>query len=120
MEPALAFLENFGFDTGDIMILVGTAPGNLEVGNVVVFFNAIGEPIIHRIIEINDTGKTHVFHTKGDHNADSIRLPYLDESSVSQDMIIGKAVLRIPYLGWIKIWFFNLISYVGKFVAQAL
>ena len=27
-----------------------------------------------------------------------------DETNITKDRIIGKAVLKIPYLGWPKIW----------------
>lgn len=33
----------------------------------------------------------------------------IDETSVPQQAVIGKAVLRVPLLGWVKIWFTDLV-----------
>lgn len=100
-----------GFNTGDIMMLVGTPTEHLQVGDVVVFFSAAGEPIIHRIISKKEN--PNLFRTKGDHNTASIITPGLNEVDIPQNKIIGKAVIRIPYLGWIKIIFFSFISKIG-------
>jgi signal peptidase I len=100
-----------GFNTGDIMILVGTPAQHLQVGDIVVFFSAAGEPIIHRIITKKDD--PYLFRTKGDHNTASIVTPGLNEIDIPQDKIIGKAVIRIPYLGYVKIVFFSVISKIG-------
>lgn len=105
-----------GFNTGDIMVLVGKPHDTYEVGEIVVFFSARGEPIIHRIINIQEKEGKRYFHTKGDHNPNSISTPALDEMRIAEEDIIGKAVMRIPYLGWIKIIFFNAISSVGMFL----
>ena len=102
-----------GFNTGDIMVLVGTPPKYLEQGEIVVFFSAKGEPIIHRIVDKKEQNSEYFFQTKGDHNSHSISTLGLNEVHFHEETIIGKAVLRIPYLGWIKIVFFNAVSYLG-------
>jgi len=83
-----------GFNKGDIMILY--KPNDLKAGDVIVFRASRPEPIIHRIILVGDG----FYQTKGDHNSDST----FDERNIKQSDIIGKAVFRIPYLGYIKIF----------------
>ena len=65
------------------------------------------DPIIHRIV---DTGlgpdNKYYFQTKGDHNADSGSF----ELMIPEDIVLGKAVFRLPWLGYVKIWFVNLIN----------
>jgi signal peptidase I len=60
-------------------------------------------PIIHRVVDIKKMGEIYTFVTKGDHNSAADPL-------VDQKYVIGKAVLRIPLLGWIKIGFVRLIQ----------
>lgn len=90
-----------GFNKGDIMILV--KPRNVKVGDIIVF-NVEGrsDPIIHRVVEITDKG----YNTKGDHN----QMIWDFEHDVNKESVIGEAVLKIPYLGWIKIGFMKIIG----------
>ena len=86
------------FYEGDMLIVVGVDTGNLKVGDVVVFeSNVKNHPIIHRIVEIRDDGIV----TKGDNNPSIDR--WSDGREVTPfDEIYGKAVLKIPLLGWIR------------------
>ncbi|MFH1592476.1 MAG: signal peptidase I [Candidatus Woesearchaeota archaeon] len=88
-----------GFSKGDIMVLRGSK--ELKVGDVVVF-NRDGNspPIIHRLVKTNS-----FLQTKGDNN----NAIHDFESNIPKENIIGKAVLRIPYLGYVKILFVDLI-----------
>lgn len=91
-----------GFNKGDIMILVGREPKNIKIGDVIVFMSdQRSDPIIHRIVKIYPDETTgFVFQTKGDHNGDSgVGL----DTGIEEDKILGKAIFRIPFLGWIKI-----------------
>jgi len=89
-----------GFNKGDIMILGKV--DNVKVGDVIVFHvEHRADPIIHRVIEITDNGYT----TKGDHNHDIADF----EKEIKKENVIGKAVLRVPLLGWIKIGFIGII-----------
>lgn len=86
-----------GFDKGDIILVLG--PKNIETGDVIIFEAGQRNPIIHRVIFIDEQGYT----TKGDNNLGL--LPY--ESGINQEQVLGKAVFKIPYLGWIKLIFFD-------------
>ena len=98
--PVVAVFSNSMVPTfyrGDMMIVYGEK--NIEVGDVVVFDSLDKKyPIIHRIVEIRDGG----IITKGDNN------PSTDEGKwgvIPMDNIHGKAFLKIPLLGWVKILF---------------
>ncbi|MFH0874516.1 MAG: signal peptidase I [archaeon] len=98
-----------GFNTGDIIVLFGKKPESLNPGDVIVFQGNRPDPIIHRIVKKwSDNGK-YYFQTKGDHN------PMSDpsETKINQERVIGKAVFRIPFLGYIKIWFVELLKFIG-------
>lgn len=98
-----------GFNKGDIMILKGKEAKDIKTGDVVVYENTFNRnPIIHRVIKIDKESK-YYFTTKGDNN------PVEDRERVSEDQIArtGIAVLRIPLLGYIKIWFTNLIGVIA-------
>jgi signal peptidase len=86
-----------GFNTGDIMVLRGTKPLNIKIGDVIVYMSKTASyPIIHRVVDIKQSGSGYTFITKGDHNAAA-------DQPVSEKQLLGKAIVRVPWLGWIKI-----------------
>ena len=91
-----------GFNKGDIIFLYGTK--TIREGDVIVFKGNSANPIIHRIVKV----KENAYQTKGDHNPDSFA--QLSETNINPSDVLGKAFLRIPYLGWIKIGFTDLIN----------
>jgi signal peptidase I len=110
-EQFTKFSFRNGFNTGDIIVLFGTKPENIKIGDVIVFKANQPDPIIHRVVKKWEDGGYH-FQTKGDHNGVSIPYP-VNELEISQSRVIGKAVFKIPYLGYIKIWFVNLLKVIG-------
>jgi signal peptidase I len=104
-----------GFNKGDIIVLVGAKPERLRIGQIIVYWGGREYPIIHRVVAIGkETDGTPYFQTKGDHNRGQIQNPpTLDERHVPSSDLIGRAVLRIPYLGWVKIGFVNLLRLIG-------
>ncbi len=95
-----------GFNTGDIIIL--TSGKNAKISDVVVFITSYKpDPIIHRVVrDYSDK-----FITKGDHNSDSD--DFSEVGSAWKKRVVGKAFIRIPFLGWIKIWFIDLLHFIG-------
>ncbi len=95
------FYFKHGFNKGDIMLLVSAK--SKKVGDVLVYRkpNSNDPPIIHRAVKLNQNS----FQTKGD-NVDRVQE---FEQDISNNALIGKAVLRVPYLGYIKIVFVDLI-----------
>lgn len=93
-----------GFNKGDMIVL--TSADDIEVGEVIVFnANHRSDPIIHRVVDIGEEGYT----TKGDNNCGSADF----EKNIPEERIIGKAALRVPLLGWIKIGFMGLLKIFG-------
>ncbi len=102
-----------GFDKGDIMILVGDK--NVTKGEVVVYYADGRYPIIHRVVEKRTDAGSYSYTTKGDNNPRPLQGPtrgggMVNELDVSQDSIYGTAVVKIPYLGYAKIWFVQLLQ----------
>ncbi|MEM4263452.1 MAG: signal peptidase I [Candidatus Woesearchaeota archaeon] len=97
-----------GFNKGDIMILY--SPKNIAVGDIAVFMaDSRLDPIIHRVIGVEMIDGNIFYKTKGDHNCASAEF----EKRVPKEKLIGKAVWRVPFLGWIKIGFVELLKLVG-------
>ena len=98
-----------GFNKGDIMILYGEKPKGIDVGEVIVFSSGRPDPIIHRVVRKWENNGRYYFQTKGDHNIDSGKYDY----DISETNVIGRAWVRVPYLGWIKIGFVELLGLFG-------
>ncbi|PUA33249.1 MAG: signal peptidase I [Zestosphaera tikiterensis] len=94
MEPLL--------QTGDIVLVVNTDVGRLNVGDVVVYEKADGTYIIHRIIGINNANSC--FIIKGDNNL-------MPDGCIASSKIVGKvlsvgtSVVKVPALGYITLLF---------------
>jgi signal peptidase I len=96
-ENASSFPFKSGLEKGDIILVISAK--NAHVGDVLIFNANQRYPIIHRIVSLSETSVT----TKGDNN--NGLLPA--ERNVPRDSLVGKAVLRIPYLGWVKLIFYE-------------
>ena len=99
-----------GFNKGDVIILWRANSKNLEVGDILIFQGTRPQPIIHRIVKIWKEDGQYYYQTKGDHNQDS---GVSNEEKISVDRIYGQGILRIPYLGWLKIWFVDAVRPLG-------
>ncbi len=106
-EEFKRFRFSNGFDRGDLMLLVGSRSDSIAIGDVLVFSRSETDPVIHRVVRAWEDESTQVyyFRTKGDHNTRSYAGGNINEISIHEDRLIGRAVLRLPYLGWIKIIF---------------
>ena len=97
-----------GFNKGDIIFLIGSNPKDIRIGNIIVFQSAKPDPIIHRVVAKWQYNEKYYFQTKGDNrltNQESIRSTQIDETNISENTVIGKALFRVPWLGYVKIWF---------------
>ena len=112
-----------GFNKGDIMVLKGKNPENIRVGDIIVFWSARKDPIIHRVVNKWRENNIYYFQTKGDNyktNPASISNMLLDETRISQGQVVGNAVLRIPFLGYIKIEFVDIIGFLRGIVQKGV
>jgi len=103
-----------GFRKGDVIIVWGRFKP--KIGDVIIFRqnkeSTAPRPIIHRIININKNG---IIQTKGDHNREQLTLDNniykIDETNINPEQIIGKAIIRIPLIGWPKIFLEKIIDF---------
>jgi len=85
-----------GFNKGDVIFVVGA--DEVEIGDVIIFNGGEQHPIIHRVVEVDDG-----YATKGDNNP----AIYSFDKNISQDQLIGKALFKVPFIGWAKLIFFE-------------
>jgi signal peptidase I len=105
-EEFHTFSFHNGFQQGDIMILRGVEPKDIKIGDVLVYESSRHRnPIIHRVVG-KEMNSEITFTTKGDHNSK----PDGEDITAQHISRTGKAVMRLPYLGWIKIWFVSLVG----------
>jgi signal peptidase I len=93
---------------GDLIIIQGVAPEEIEGapypdGDIIVFRqpSAGGELIVHRAIDEVERDGIWYFQTKGDGNLSP------DHGEVSEDQVVGKVILRIPWIGHIALFLHN-------------
>ncbi|MEK6856079.1 MAG: hypothetical protein AABX66_02905 [Nanoarchaeota archaeon] len=102
-----------GLNKGDIVLV--TKAINPKSGQVIIYYPnddaTAPHPIIHRIVTENPIG------TKGDNNPAQLtrtnNIMKVDETAIPQERIIGKATIKIPYLGWIKLIFFDIAKRIN-------
>ncbi len=99
-----------GFNKGDIMVLAGADTADLKRGTVIVYWSGKPYPIIHRYIGENEENGVTYLMSKGDNNPAMVTSFELDERRIPPETVLGKAVLRIPYLGWVKILAVDLLD----------
>lgn len=108
-----------GFNRGDIIFLRGVSKEELKVGDVIVFksqdFRRRPDPIIHRTILIK-RDEPFKIETKGDHNFLQIKGQELDETNIAWNQVVGRAWIRIPFLGYIKIIFVDMVNFLVHLV----
>lgn len=89
-----------GFSKGDVIFVVGA--DDVEIGDVVIFQGGAKYPLIHRLVEVGDT-----YATKGDNYKTNSARQYPGEDKISEDQLVGKALFRVPFIGWAKLIFFE-------------
>ncbi len=95
------YLKN-GFVKGDIMIMKGVDVNDLKVGDIIVYHSPVGIDIIHRVIWTNGEA----VGVKGDANSDQLSF----EKKLTQEDIKGRAIGKVPKLGWVKVIFVDLFN----------
>jgi signal peptidase I len=94
---------------GDLIIIQGVDPADLNAdypnSDIIVYHNPTNpdELIVHRIVAVTEENGTFYFSTEGDGNG-AKKWPdqpdLIDHwSPVSQDLVIGKVVMRVPWVG---------------------
>lgn len=106
-----------GINKGDVMILYGKESEDITIGEILIFvpgdmnwYQSHGL-VIHRVVDKNKENNQYHFTTKGDNNRKVISNNNFEEK-ISEDQIVATALLRIPYIGYLKIW---LEEFIGIF-----
>jgi len=113
---------NNGLNIGDVMVLYGKDPKDIEVGEILVFIPgdkqwfASHGPVIHRVVKKweDDQGEYH-FQTKGDHNRESTSVRNF-ENDIGEEDVVGVAVFRVPFIGYVKLWLTQALSSVMNII----
>lgn len=93
-----------GFNKGDILFIVGVKPEKIKIGDVIIFNAEQTNPVIHRVVNIEEKDNGFVYSTIGDHNNAQLTL----EKEIKYGQIVGKAVFKLaPYMGWGKLIFYE-------------
>lgn len=81
--------------TGDVVIVKKTKDIK---ENDVIAYRYSGVMVIHRLVEKTSYNNELIYYSKGDNNND------IDSYMISEDMISGKVIFKIPYIGFPTVW----------------
>tara|TARA_Y100000310_G_scaffold344244_1_gene455935 strand:+ start:384 stop:953 length:570 start_codon:yes stop_codon:yes gene_type:complete len=84
-----------GLNKGDIIFVWGRS--EVKQGDIIIFNANARNPLIHRVTSLDP------IQTKGDHNAGQLGV----ETNIPQSAVLGKSVVKIPLIGWLKLIFFE-------------
>jgi len=112
-----SFRLNDGFRKGDVIIIWRANENNIQLGDTLVFQGNRAQPIIHRVVKIWEKDGQKHYQTKGDHNSASIT-GLNSEEDITINRIYGKAIAKVPYLGWVKILFVQLLAQFGIIIER--
>ena len=99
LKDTLDWTFQNGFSKGDVIFVVGV--GEPKIGDVIIFNGGAQYPLIHRVVEVGDK-----ISTKGDNYETNSRQLH-SEIDIARKQIIGKALFRIPAIGWAKLIFYE-------------
>jgi signal peptidase I len=112
---------------GDLIIVQGVNPADLSAdypnSDIIVFHKPANpdELIVHRVVAVDEIDGTLYFRTKGDGNGFN-RWPNTPEETeydpwetndvpgIREDLVVGKVVMRIPWLGHIVLFMRNSVG----------
>ena len=101
---------------GDLIIVQGVDPeeinaANYPDGDIIVFHRSYAgdDLIVHRAIQKQTKDNKTYFRTKGDGNgsADDHRGEDTWNGMISEDLVVGKVILRVPWIGHVALFLHN-------------
>jgi signal peptidase I len=109
---------------GDLIIIQGVNPTDLKAdypnSDIIVFHNPSdpSELIVHRIVAKEERNGTLYFYTKGDGNghawpaipSTSEYDPWNNGQGVPENRVVGKVVMRVPWIGHLVLFMRNSIG----------
>ena len=88
-----------GLRRGDLIIVVGTQFEKIKTGDVIVYKVGSGNPIIHRVVQKNET----YLYTKGDNNNLMDQTGNIIAPPITEQYYKGRAAIHMPLLGYVKV-----------------
>ncbi len=86
-------------NVGDLLVLQGRTEEGIQVGDIVVYQDDWNpNPIVHRVVEIEEIDGVFFYYTRGDANSQR------DPGNRTIDEIVGEVVLIIPQIGHVSLW----------------
>ena len=112
---------------GDIIIIQPVNAADLNVNypdsDIIVYHTAQFGLVVHRIVAKTEVNGTLYFYTKGDGNGRNkwpntpTTQEYDSWSPIPEDNIVGKVVMRIPWVGHFTIFMQNIIGGSNNYLA---
>ncbi|WP_407454251.1 signal peptidase I [Methanobrevibacter sp.] len=105
MEPAFYRGDIVMVQKADFLGIHEFDPNDVQVGDVVVYdAKWFDQPVIHRIIDIDDINGTTMYKIKGDNN--NAPDPYYVTSSQIKEKVVtwGDNLVVIPKIGYLSLW----------------
>ncbi|WP_440059854.1 signal peptidase I [Thermogladius sp. 4427co] len=104
---------------GDLVFTYKPPPNQIKIGDIIIY-SAGGKLIIHRVIRVNVIENNYYYVTQGDNNPipDYIYFDIVDGEpvGVSYHRVVGVVLsisghtFKIPYLGYLSIWYHKLLG----------
>ena len=88
---------------GDLFILEDADPGDIVIGDVIVYQSGGDVKIIHRVIDILIIGGSHYFRVKGDNPITNPPDKVAGSTLIKDTSVLGKIVYRVPFLGHLSL-----------------
>lgn len=85
------------FTIGDVLVIKKCSANDVMVGDVIQY-RLEEYTVVHRVVEKIENNGDVIFTTKGDNNNSP------DARTVKEEQLIGKAILKIKYIGYPAIW----------------
>jgi len=102
MEPAIR--------PGDLVLIAPADPSSLRLGDVVAYVGLDGSLVVHRLVGVSGSGGKILLYAKGDANKAT-------DPPFTPDRLVGRVVLRLPYLGLPQLLLAKLLGSVVAFPA---
>ncbi len=98
---------------GDLVFAYKPKPEDIHVGDIIIYRGLRGNLVIHRVIRVKIVEGKYYYVTQGDNNPGPdiveftgpgrVGIPY--ERVEGKVVSIDRAIFKIPYLGYLSIWY---------------
>ena len=87
-----------------MVIIEGVRPSEIHEGDVIVFVSRVrGALTAHRVIRVFYIKGKYYYLTKGDFNPRPDSPVYYGVASACEDELLGRVVIRIPLVGYLRL-----------------